>query len=198
MEKDKYLDELGKLIYSGLCELRGGNFYVSKRDMSFNFLHIFADSLYEYNKGILLLERFFKADKCEDSFKKIKYFNEEDIKKISDFKDFTSNIPNVTDLTEQEIEEVNLKINNYKNEMEGIKANYEIASIKKYESSELVEFDSIDDDTLKIISENLVIFVAGVLSGVSFTNIENLKLGISSVDHEDYIDVIIYNIKEEQ
>lgn len=197
-EFDNYLSELTKLIKDSLDIFKGGEFLVTKRDSGFNYLNVFSEALYEYNKGIFLIERFFKKSKCTELDKKVRFLNKEDINYIKEFQDFTGSIPDIHTLTEEEVNEYNNKLNVYKENMAKMKSEVALVSTIHYDNNKLIDFNQFSDEEIKIMSENYTLMLAGLFAGLTHKNIEKTKIGISSVEHEDYIDIISYPINKEE
>ena len=189
------VDKVSEMVIECFDKLKGMDLLVMDRKFNGNYLSVFAESLYTYEKGVVLLERFFKKDKCKQIGQEYKTFSDEDRKVLSEFNEFAHNIPSSVTTTEKEREEYYSKLSDFEKEIENIKPQSNVLDVYKYDNSNLILFDNFEDKDLKNMSDSYSSFGISILTTLTWGGIDGVAFGITTIDNDDYVDLIMIPIK---
>lgn len=178
-EEDNLLDEL----------------LVVDRTLDTSFFEIYSDSTFHYQKGVVLVERFFKKDKCKKKGFKYKSFKDEDKELIKEFEIFSKSIPNVENLSEEEISKYNLTINEYRDKIRDLKPDITVLKTYEYSDYKLKELKLIDEVQRHIISKLYSEFAIVTFSSLMWSALDEIDILIKTIEYDDYIDLIVFPIK---
>lgn len=194
---EETLKNISKAIFEALIFLKNKNLLITNRSVNSFFINTFADSMYAYQKGIVLIERLFKKDKCKQKGEKYKTISEEEKNLIREFTDFSNKIPELNTLSELEKSVYSNKINEYDEKINNISPKLQTLDTFKFCELSLAELDLIDDETLKNISDIYSSFSISFLSALTWTMPTDINYGIKTMEYDDYIDLILIPIKIE-
>lgn len=171
------------------------------RGMTTAFMDCFADALFTYIKGTVLVARFIKKSKCKSSVVDQKIYSDKDCDFIKEFKDFSENIPDVSTLTDNQKDEYTKKVNEYCEKVNQIKPEIKPVDILTFDNKILVPSEKIDDEFVEALAKQHSIFIRTYYDFLCWGVIGNAQLGLMKVDHNDFIDVIalpVFPDKEEK
>lgn len=195
---DNLFDQISKLILDSMNKMIGGEFLVVDRQIKGDFFSIFSDSLFDYDAGIILLERFFKRDKCKLKGEKVKTFTDDDKKIISEFELFSNSIPKAAVLTESERQGYTDKINEYLSKIKEMTPDIRTIESYSYKRYALAEFENIDKDTLEKMSQIYAAFCINMISALTWSSLQSVSIGVTTIEYDDYIDMILTPIRMEK
>lgn len=175
---------------------KGADLLIVNRKVKGDFFEVMAESLYEYNKGVVLLERFYKKDKCKQKGMQVEQISQENKDLIREFTQFSHSIPKATTLTEEERNDYSAKIKDYTDKIQNIKPEKTILKTYQYKNFSLAEFDLIDEETLKVISNLYAGMGLNFLTSMSWATLEDVGIALTTVEHKDYIDLILIPVKQ--
>lgn len=195
-DKDKNIAEnVSDSIFKALTFLKDKSLLITNRNTNLNFIDVFADSLYNYERGIVLLERFFKKDKCRQKGEQFKTITEEEKQLVQDFATFSINIPDSSTLTEKEQDEYTAKIQEFENKISDIHPRIQLLDSYKYDDLNLVELSLMPDEQLKMISDMYAGFSISLLSSLTWSSLAGMSFGVKTIEYDDNIDLILIPIK---
>lgn len=175
---------------------KGADLLIVNRRMKGDFFEVMAESMYEYNKGVVLLERFFKKSKCMKKGMKMEELSEDSKDLIKEFTHFSQSLPKSATLTEEERNEYTSKIEDYTKRIKEIKPEEVILQAYQYKKMSLSEFDLIEQETLSVMSNLYAGLGLNLLMGLSWSSLEDVSIALTTVEYRDYIDLILIPVKE--
>lgn len=192
--EDDFLKQLKELVLKSLKQMKGNELLIINRQLKGGFYSIFRDAFYDYQKGVILLERFFKKQKCSKKEEGVKTFSEKDKALLQEFNEFSKSIPNVVDLTLEEREEYTEKINKYLVEINQMSPEILTYDYFSYKSNLLMEFDDIEDEVLENISGLLTGMSTYLMSALTWISLSSTAVGITTIEYADYVDMVLMPI----
>ena len=175
---------------------KGADLLIVNRKVKGDFFEVMAESLYEYNKGVVLLERFYKKDKCKQKGMQVEQISQENKDLIREFTQFSHSIPKAATLTKEERNDYSAKIKDYTDKIQNIKPEKTILKTYQYKNFSLAEFDLIDEKTLKVMSNLYASMGLNFLTSMSWATLEDVGIALTTVEHKDYIDLILIPVKQ--
>lgn len=194
-ENDNAIDKLSEMTYKFFEKFKGKSLLVANRYVNLNFIDVFGDSLYNYERGIILLERFFKKDKCKQKGQKYKTITEDEKKLIDEFANFSINIPKVEVLSEEEKEKYTKKIKEYDENIQKIQPKMQVLDVYKYGDLVLAEIDLMTEENLKTLCDMYALFGINTLLVLTWSNTQNTTLCLKTIEYADYVDLILIPLK---
>lgn len=194
---ESFLDQIARLVLDSMIKMKGGKFLIIDRQRKGDFFSVFSDALFDYDAGIVLIERFFRREKCKLKGEKVKTFSDEDKKIIAEFETFSSAIPKAATLSEEERAEYTNKVNLYLDKINTMKPDITVLDSYAYKKYILTEFDNIDDETLDKMSSLYGAFCTNFITALTWAPLQGLSIGITTIEYEDYIDMVLMPIKIE-
>lgn len=162
------------------------------------FFNTFANSMFEYNSGVLMLERFYKKEKCSKENKMCKTFSDEDKKLMKEFSEFTKSIPTASELSKNEREKYTDRIGDYRIKISAIKEDVAVIETYMYKNILLLELSDLEkSEMIEGLIGTYTAFCFSFFSAMSWSNLEDVSVAISVIENEDYIDLIIFPIRKE-
>lgn len=168
---------------------------VIRKDLSGSFIRVFKDSLFEYNDGIILLERFYKPNTVK--YEKYNYasMKEEDKELLLKLEEASNSIPPIDVLSEDKSAEYIDEINKLCNDVKNIKPEYKDVVMEYIE----VPFGKIPLKSIKELSDNEIAGRSLLSASLALSIYQSIFLvddfteGLSliSVEHDEYIDLVI-------
>lgn len=186
--------QLAKMIEEAFKIFKGAELLIVNRKAKGDFFEVIAESLYEYEKGVVLIERFFRKKHCSQKGMEYKKISDSDKDIIKEFSEFSKQVPEVSTLSEEEKDDYTNKLNEYTEKIKNINPEVAILDTFQYKKFSLVEFDLIDDKTLEITSNLYAGFSINFLTAMSWASLEDVSIALTTVEHKDYIDLIIVPI----
>jgi len=194
-DNENPIDKISELIKQCFDSLKGQDLLITNRRISGDYFSTFADSLYAYEKGIVLLERFFKKDKCKWIGQEYKEFSEKDKELLKEFEEFAHNIPTSIDTTQEERTKYSDKLEGYQGRIKNIAPKIGIINDYMYDDIRLILLDDVEDEGLKNLSNSYSSFGIAMLTTLTWGNINGLSFGITTINYDDYVDLILIPIK---
>lgn len=191
-------EKIAEVIKKGFKLFEKENFLIVSRGSGDSYFKILRDSLFDYVEGVVLLERFFKKDKCTQKGEKYKTLSEKDKKTIRDFEELATNIPSASELNNEEIKKYTDKINEYNEKMFEIKPELRVYDTFKYQDINLVEFDLIPDEEKEIMCSMYADYALTFLSFITWSPVTESSYMITTIEYSDYVDLILMPIKKEE
>lgn len=189
--------DLRESIKAALISFRGRNNLTINRQLSNSFVHIFADSLYDYEKGVILLDRFYRESACQKIGVPIKDFSSEDKELIKDVKDELQSLLKGHVLGTGDKEGRQLRITELEDKLKGIIPSDTLLDAYVYDGLPLSKFDLYEDSQMDVLADVYAAFAVNTLLFMSFGTASYMDYMISSIDGDDYTDLIIVPIKKE-
>lgn len=169
---------------------------IINRSVNGDFVEVMGESLFEYQKGVVLLERFYKKSKCRQKGIEVKEISEDNKKIIREFTELSKTIPDTHTLTEEEKEEYTKKVEYYAEKVKNIKPERTILKTHRYKNYTLAEFDLIDEEALKVMSNLYAGLGVNFLTSMSWSSLSTVSIALTTVEHNDYIDLILIPVKQ--
>lgn len=195
-ETKPLIEQVAERIEESFKVFKNSDLLIANRRLKGDFIEIMAESLFEYKKGVVLLERFFRKNKCKPKGMEIEQIAPEDKELITEFTQFSTSIPNAATLTEEEMNGYTEKINSYSEKINNIKPEKVILKTYRYDRFMLEEFDLIGDDVLKIMSTMYAGLGLNFLTATMWATLNNASLALTSIEHKDYIDLVLIPITQ--
>lgn len=174
---------------------KGADLLIVNRKIKGDFFEIMADSLYEYRKGVVLLERFYKKDKCNPKGMQVEGLSEENKNLVKEFTEFSSSIPEVATLSEEDREFYTNKVNEYTSKIRDIKPEKTILKTYQYKKFDLAEFDLLEDSVLESMSNLYAGLGLNFLTAMSWASLEDVSIALTTVEQKDYVDLVLVPVK---
>lgn len=168
---------------------------VVNRSLDASYFNLFADSMFHYQTGVVLVERFFKKNKCRKKGTTHKSYKQKDIDLMNEFRKFTEDIPDVKDLSEEEVNKINIKINEYKSKISVIEADVSLLKTYQYDEYKLMEIHLLDKAYLQGISLLYAEFATVILSTSMWNSLKDIEIIVKTIEYDDYIDLIVFPVK---
>lgn len=197
-ENGDFLKQVSNLILDGLHRMKDGDFLVIDRQRKGDFFSVFSDALFDYDNGIIIVERFFKREKCKNRGDRVKTFSESDKELLLQFQTFSNSIPKSSILSEQEKKEYEDKINEFVTEISKMKPDITAINAFAYKNYILSEFNNIDDDTLEKMSTLYAALCVNMLTALTWRTITDVSVGVTTIDRDDYIDMVFMPISAKE
>lgn len=188
------ITQLAEMIEEAFNIFKGADLLIVNRRVKGDFFDVIAESLYEYEKGVVLLERFFRKEKCKQKGMEFKEISQEDKDIIREFTKFSQSMPEISGLSDDEKDEYTDKLNDYTEKIKNIEPESATLNAFQYKNLSLAEFDLTDEDTLKVMSHLYAGFGLNFLTSMSWASLEDVGIALTTVEHKDYIDLLIIPI----
>ena len=166
------------------------DFLIIDRNVKGDFLNIFSDSLFTYNRGIILIERFFHKDHCNKKTINYTDFSEADMKLFNDFSEFAKTA------SEDGSSDAKKEMDNLYSKIKDVKKNATKA-IEVYCKKDLilVPVNTLDSDKINSLSNLYSYFIISFLQATTWNAMSKTSLCLTCVDHSEYIDLIAIPVK---
>lgn len=189
---DKSLGEMIKIIkkFKETNEL-----YAVRKDVGGNFMKIFKDSLFEYNDGIILLERFYKNKSLKYDMVNFPYMKDEDKELIKKLEDMSNSMPTTSEMEEEDVKRYSDEINKLCEDIKNIKPEYKEGSVKYIDSvfGKIIMkgLSEMSDD--EILSRCILAISLALSMYESIFLVDEFDEGVSimSIENDDYVDLVI-------
>lgn len=191
VNEDEVYNTLVEKIKARFLEFKSKDMLICNRFRNPSFLNIFKDSLYTYNDGSILVERFFIKDKCVKYPFSYKKFKKEDIELMKEFENFSNNIPDIMSLTDDEARDYTDKINNYQDKINSMIPEIETMELFKHNNTVLMELQSIDDEVIEKLSHDAARLFIQLTNALTWEDLSDKGIITMGVPNENYIDMII-------
>lgn len=188
--------QIAERILEAFNIFKGADLLIVNRRIKGDFIEVMAESLYEYQKGVVLLERFYKRDKCNPRGMQVEEISQENKDLLKEFTEFSRSIPSASTLTEEERNNYTSKIEEYSKRIEEIKPEKTILKSYQYKKFALAEFDLVEDETLQVMSNLYAGLGINFLTTMSWSSLEDVGVALTTVEHKDYIDLILIPVKQ--
>lgn len=192
---DNFIDNISESILKALFFLKNKSLLITNRNIGLGFIDSFADSLYTYNRGVVLIERLFKKDKCKQKGEQYSVISSEDKDIVDEFVKFSSNIPEISSLTPYEKDEYIKNIHQYESKISSITPKVKVLDVYKYDNLSLVELDLMTDEDLSTLSLIYSNFYCSIFPYLTWGSVQELSIAIKSIDCGDFIDLVLIPIK---
>lgn len=190
------VSQVAERIEEAFNIFKGADLLIVNRRANGDFIGVMGESLFEYQKGVVLLERFYKKDKCNQKGTEVEEISQENKDLIREFTQFSRNIPKAATLTEEERDKYTSKIEDYTHKINNIKTEKVILKTYQYKRKILTEFDLIEEETLKVLSNLYAGMGLNFLMTMSWSSLEEVGIALTTVEHPDYIDLILIPVKQ--
>lgn len=190
------VSQVAERIREAFNIFRGADLLIVNRRVNGDFIGVMGESLFEYKKGVVLLERFYKKDKCKQKGTEVEEISQENKDLIREFTQFSKNIPKAATLTEEERDGYTSKIEDYTQKINNIKTEKVILKTYQYKRKILTEFDSIEEKTLEVLSNLYAGMGLNFLMTMSWSSLEEVSIALTTVEHPDYVDLILIPVKQ--
>jgi hypothetical protein len=174
-------------------------FCILDRITTFYFFNVFRDALYQYDPNAILCERLFLKEACKSVKVPVTKLTDTQREIVSDFLEFSNNIPKVEDLTKEQQTEITNKLNEYQNKIE-----IEVRPVKEERDAWIFDdastginytvtpLKNIPDETLEYVATIIANFVISYFQTMSYSiTVQNLELrGVSNTGYIDIVAVI--------
>lgn len=198
LNEDSFVKNLSESIKEVMLELKEKDFFVTQRNAGTWFIQIFGDAIFTYDFGILLVERFYKGSKCNKKGKKVKTISDDDKKNIIEFTKLAKDIPNSSELSEEEQEKYLNTIKEYQDILKNVKPEIKVLEKHHYKDIPLASLSELTNEEIDIICESNASFACSFLMNMSWGSIfMQCGLILSTVESNDYIDLILIPTKVE-
>ena len=164
---------------------------IIQRNQINKFVHIFGDSLFAYVPGVILVERFYKKEKCSSKETKIKNLSDKDKKLISEFNIFVTNMPISADTTEEERLKYEEQIKEYQEKIKKITPEIKIIEKLHFRDIPLCELKDIPDEQIDILSSMYAAFCTTYISFVSWNSMNDMAFTLTLVEDNEFYDLIL-------
>ncbi|MGL5715939.1 MAG: hypothetical protein ACRCX2_23185 [Paraclostridium sp.] len=191
IDNENLYESLSEKLKERLLSFQGENMMVCSRVKNSSFLNIFKDSLYTYNDGSVLIERFYFKDKCKKYPFSHKKFKQEDQDIIKEFEDFSNNIPDINDLSDEEIELTTEKVNKYQEAIGRMIPEIATTEITTYDDNLLLDFDEFNEDMIDRMAKSGVRLFLELTNTLTWNNLEDTGLVVMGVPYTDYVDILL-------
>lgn len=189
---------LSSVIQSAFEVFSGKNMYIINRKAERGYYFVFAEALFDYEAGVLLLERFYKKEKCAPSGTKIKTFSEDDRQLMIDFHKFSEEIPDVASIDEDEKLQISVRLKEFQDKVKQIKPDITVLDTYRYKDYLLVSFDDTEDTTKEVMANMYADFGITMLSTLAWAALKDVSFMVSTIEFDDYVDLILIPIKNSE
>lgn len=193
--KNKILDLLAIEISKVFEKFSKEDLLIINRGLDSSFFSVFSESLFHYKSGVILVERFYKKNKCKSKGIKHKTYKEADKKLMSDFQKFSNSLPNSHELSEEELEKYNKELSDFKKKVSDIEPELKVLNSYQYGDSKLIEFNSIDEGYREEISLMYSNFALNILSVSTWSSLSDVEIIVKTIEDDDYVDLIVFPVK---
>lgn len=165
------------------------------RDAGNGFYSVFKDSLFEYNDGIILLERLYKPTSVKyDSYSQ-SYLDEDDKALIRQLEEESLNTPSTSELTPEESDKKLKSIEELCKKVSNIKPKYKDSTIEYIETA----LAKIYLKSLGSLSDNEIASRAVLSASLALTMYQSLFLvnefeegmSVLGIDQGEYLDIVV-------
>lgn len=190
---ENFLENLKDSIKKTLLLFRSDKeeFAIMQRNQVNKFVHIFGDSLFAYAPGVILIERFYKKEKCNNKSTKVKSLSDEDKRLISEFNAFATNMPISVDTTEEERAKYEKQIKEYQDKIKKITPEIKVLEKLHFKDIPLCELKDIPEEQIDILSSMYAAFCVSYISFVSWNSMNNMVFGLTILEDKEYYDLIL-------
>lgn len=195
-ESKALIDQVAERIEESFKIFKGADLLIINRRLKGDFIEVMAESLYEYKKGVILLERFFRKNSCKPKGVEVEQISHDDKNLIRKFTEFSTSMPSAATLTEEEMKEYTDKLNDFTEKISNIRPEKTILKTYRYKNLMLDEFDSVEDDVLKIMSNMYAGMGLNFLAATTWASLQNTSIALTTIEHKDYIDLVIIPITQ--
>lgn len=197
---ENFLENLQGIIKNSFMLLKGdkNKYAIIQRNQTNKFIPIFGDAIFAYNKGMVLIERFYRVEKCSDEESKIKTLKEEDISLIKEFNAFSQNIPSSAHTTEEEKKEYEDKIKDYQDKISKIKPEIRVINKLHYGNTPLCELDDLSEEQIDNLSSMYSALCVAYTSSMSWNAMNKLSFIVISIDEKDYSDLLLVPVRPKE
>lgn len=166
-----------------------------RKDLGGNFMRIFKDSLFEYNDGIILLERFYKDKHLKFDMVNFPYVKDEDKELIQQLEELSESMPATNEMNQEQIQEYSSKINQLCSDIKNIKPDYREDQIKYIDTvfGKIITKNLSEMNDEEILSRSLLAVSLALSMYESIFLIDEFHEGVSimSIENDAYVDLVI-------
>lgn len=199
MNMEQFGSKLGDSIKNVLEQYKEKDYLVANRQLVGSFYHIFADAIYNYETGIVIVERFFPMEKAEPVDAKYQTLNKENLERAKLIKAELRSIlaTDISGVDEQGKEKLQQRINELSEECKEVLPDAAGIKMYKHKNVPLNRIALYSEGELSTLSQ---IYASFVMSATMFLGMQNpmdYELMVSTIDYDDYTDLIVIPIKKE-
>lgn len=197
MRIEDYGNKLKESIKKVLLEHKNGEYLVIDRGMAGNFYHIFADALYDYERGIILIERLFFEYNATPISVKYKTLSKENLEKAKSIRSKLREVL-VKDISSSDGEmERQKEIDELSAQCKDITPEIATIEMYKYKNMPLNKLSLYKEEDIDVLSEIYASFAISATMFLGMQDLSQYEVNVSTIKHTDYIDLILVPIKKE-
>lgn len=199
MSMEQFGNKLGDSIRKILEQYREKDYLVVNRQMIGSFYHIFADAIYNYETGIIIVERFFPIQNAEPINARYRTLNKQDAEKAKKIKEELRSIlaTDILGVDEEGKAKLQERINELSEESKNIVPDASALKMYKYKNLPLNRMALYNEGEIASLSQVYASFVMSATMFLGMQNPMDYELMVSTMDYDDYTDLIVIPIKKE-
>lgn len=184
------------------------NLRIIRREYGTSYYKVFKDSLYEYNDGIILLERLYKENLVKYNMYEQAYMDDSDKELIQKLEDISKEVPEVNKVSGEDGEKYLKEVQDLCKDVSNIKVKYKDISFEYIDSViSKIAVKSIASLTDEEISARAALSTSLALimyQSLFLADEFNEGLSVLGVDQGDYVDMVLMpysnrqDVEEEQ
>lgn len=184
------------------------NLRIIRREYGTSYYKVFKDSLYEYNDGIILLERLYKENLVKYNMYEQAYMDDSDKELIQKLEDISKEVPEANKVSGEDGEKYLKEVQDLCKDVSNIKVKYKDISFEYIDSViSKIAVKSIASLTDEEISARAALSTSLALimyQSLFLADEFNEGLSVLGVDQGDYVDMVLIpysnrqDVEEEQ
>lgn len=202
MFNKEVFDKLADEIRAKLTELRTSDLRIVKKEDSGCFIRVFKDSLFEYNDGIILLERLYKPNCLNKKSVRYAYLEDKDKEALAELEKVSSSMPSISELSKEESSEYIDTVNDLCAKVSGIETKYGDLDLEYYDASfGIVPVKSMTTLTDEEIAGRAVLSASFALSMYQSIFLEDTfvdGISILGIEQNEYLDIVVVPYSNEK
>lgn len=189
-EDENLFESIKEKVKLRFLDYKKKDMLIINRFGSPNFAEVFKDSLYAYENGTVLLERFYIKDNCESLDVERNVVSDEGKKLIDEFASYTDSIPPTSELTEEELNAHNDKINEYQESIKNIPMESTTINIFQKDNMQLLELSKSEDEFINRLAELVTSLYFSMINTLFWEPLDDKIIAITGIEYPGYVDVV--------
>lgn len=197
---ENLVEALGEKIYQRIKELSEvEEFMIVNRVATKDFLKVFKESSLDYRDDVILCERLYTKNACQNDKKTVYAASDEEIKIYNEYQEFAASLSNVKflfDKTPDELQQDADKLKAFQEKLKGIKLEESSVDTMVYktpfndEGYLVSALKEINDETLLLLCKNMAVFIISYFNCMHLSVNSEYQICIFSVRADDYTDIV--------